>query len=612
MKKKMFLLLLIALVFSISCKKEKKIAIDDISDEDILIFDEDGFDSEPVQDESDTVTDEEETDDLSDGVLTDSDEDLTDEDAFVPLRFYVNINATGANTGLSWEDAFTKLQDAIDLAEEGYEIWVAKGTFKPSRIVQKDVLQNVEKGDVDIKRFYHFSLKNNIAVLGGFSGTETKVSQRNWVANETILSGDIDNDGKISQGDSFNVILNINIDVTTIFDGFIITGGNSDFKNEEITSTPFQNGGGMNNYNSANLTVKNCVFHSNRADVSGGAVANFNSNPVIEGSIFKDNSSLKGGAISNFKSHSDIRGTLFKNNNAQNGYGGAVFNGENSRGKFDSCDFISNSAFDAGAVANNFNSATTFDKCKFISNLADSRGGAMTNAQSSPKISNSIFDSNISNHGGGAIENYEYCSPVILNTIFKNNSVTGLGDGGALLINTGKTLIVNSLFINNSAYNGGAMALRNTNSVIISSTFVNNLAAGDFGYGGAIFNESDFSSDIINTIIWENKSNYKNDQIYNSSQKPLISFSNIQNSFENSIWNNEAGVNVENNFDTIPVFIDPSQENFSLLSSSPCIDKGTNAPFETGGIAVSFQEDLAGNPRISNELTDVGAYEYQK
>ncbi|HQO92889.1 MAG TPA: choice-of-anchor Q domain-containing protein, partial [bacterium] len=66
------------------------------------------------------------------------------------------------------------------------------------------------------------------------------------------------------------------------------------------------------------------------------------------------------------------------------------------------------------------------------------------------------------------------------------------------------------------------------------------------------------------------------------------------------------------NFETDPLFTDMLYLDFSLKSPSPCIDKGTNAPFETGGMAVSFSEDLDGNERISNGIADVGAYEYQK
>ncbi|HPY13411.1 MAG TPA: hypothetical protein PLD55_01660, partial [bacterium] len=271
MNKKMLLLLLIALIFSVSCKKEKKPVSDDISDEDLLVFDEDTVDSETVQDESDPLIDEEESDDLSDEGLTDSDEDISDEDTFVPLRFYVNLNATGANTGLSWKDAFVKLQDAIDLAEEGYEIWVAKGTYKPDRVV-REITPVSNPGDEGYERFFHFSLKDKVAVLGGFTAGETEKDQRDPAENETILSGDIDEIAGLSSGDAYNVMLNINIYEDTVLDGFTITGGNADYSLSPGVDLYPNQGGGINNRSTANPTIRNCIFKGNYALIAGGAM----------------------------------------------------------------------------------------------------------------------------------------------------------------------------------------------------------------------------------------------------------------------------------------------------------------------------------------------------
>src|SRR5690606_12302184 len=44
---------------------------------------------------------------------------------------YVDANATGANDGSSWEDAFVDLQDALN--GPAAEIWVAKGTYRPAQ-----------------------------------------------------------------------------------------------------------------------------------------------------------------------------------------------------------------------------------------------------------------------------------------------------------------------------------------------------------------------------------------------------------------------------------------------------------------------------------------------
>ena len=45
-------------------------------------------------------------------------------------RVYVDADATGANDGSSWTDAYTSLQDAIASAAD--TIFVAAGPYKPS------------------------------------------------------------------------------------------------------------------------------------------------------------------------------------------------------------------------------------------------------------------------------------------------------------------------------------------------------------------------------------------------------------------------------------------------------------------------------------------------
>lgn len=79
---------------------------------------------------------------------------------------YVDARATGAGNGASWADAFTKVQPALNAAQSGDQVWVAAGRY----------VENI-------------TLKNGVALYGGFAGTETELGQRNWVVNETILDG---------------------------------------------------------------------------------------------------------------------------------------------------------------------------------------------------------------------------------------------------------------------------------------------------------------------------------------------------------------------------------------------------------------------------------------
>ena len=199
--------------------------------------------------------------------------------------YYVNANATGANNGSSWADAFTSLQDALETACSGAEIWVAAGTYYPTA----DPSGNKTPADARTKAFV---MKNGVAIYGGFNGTENQLTARNWRSNATVLSGNIGNTG-VDTDNSYRVVNNTftsgsPLNNTAILDGFIVEKGyaNGGF--------PFNLGGGMWNTH-ASPTVRNCVFRNNYA-VSGGGMFNDNSQATITNSLFVNNTGTTTGA----------------------------------------------------------------------------------------------------------------------------------------------------------------------------------------------------------------------------------------------------------------------------------------------------------------------------
>ena len=99
----------------------------------------------------------------------------------IPSVFYVDATATGANDGSSWADAYTNLGDALPNTSLNDIIWVAKGTYT---LVDKNTPLTVSTNEVDI--------------IGGFSGTETTLADRDLAlihtTNATIFTGDINGD----------------------------------------------------------------------------------------------------------------------------------------------------------------------------------------------------------------------------------------------------------------------------------------------------------------------------------------------------------------------------------------------------------------------------------
>jgi hypothetical protein len=93
---------------------------------------------------------------------------------------YVTPNARGKNDGTSWQDAFIDLQDALEVAQAGHDVWIAGGTYKPDRGTGE--------------RTMSFLVPAGVALYGGFAGNEECRDERDWAANETILSGDLNGD----------------------------------------------------------------------------------------------------------------------------------------------------------------------------------------------------------------------------------------------------------------------------------------------------------------------------------------------------------------------------------------------------------------------------------
>lgn len=170
---------------------------------------------------------------------------------------YVNENATGSNNGTSWANAFNRLQNALAVCSPNDEVWIAAGTYKPKYTVS---------GPQD--RLVSFVIPNLVRVYGGFAGTETQLSQRNWETNITYLDGNIGSLNS-STDNSCHVVYVKNVSLGTKLDGVHIINGYA------IEVDPYDNLGGGVFVESGNITIENSTFTSNFSNNGGAAVANY-------------------------------------------------------------------------------------------------------------------------------------------------------------------------------------------------------------------------------------------------------------------------------------------------------------------------------------------------
>ncbi|WP_053002335.1 BspA family leucine-rich repeat surface protein [Kordia jejudonensis] len=281
--------------------------------------------------------------------------------SFSSSRIYVNTNATGANTGESWTDAFTSLQDAIDLSNNCTipEIWVAQGTYYPSAHPR-----DVTSGTLT-DRDFTFHLVDGTKMYGGFTGTETTLSERDFINNPTILSGDIGVQGDMSDN-TYHVVSSLNDANTTILDGFSVENGvggttfsgiTAEGQTIEVfagggiinknTATTYENliiqnnqsitGGGMYN-DTSNITANNIVLIHNSTASDGGAMSFLGfSSPVFNNLLIANNTSFNSGAISHFQATPIYNNATFYNNVSTNSSNPHVISNFSSIPTFNNC-----------------------------------------------------------------------------------------------------------------------------------------------------------------------------------------------------------------------------------------------------------------------------------
>lgn len=261
---------------------------------------------------------------------------------------YVNAIATGSNTGTSWVNAFTSLQSALSAAKycgQISQIWVAKGLYLPS----VDALANANPADVRTKTF---RMTNNLAIYGGFAGNEPSnynLALRNFDNNETVLSGNLQQDGN-DANNAYNVILNLppsgtklnnsaKLDGFTIQDGFAAQLINDDY------SFPASFGAGILNF-ASDVTIQNVVFYNNLAYVGAGMENQF-SNPILKNGLFFSNyGASQGGGIDNLSSSPNLTNCSFQQNSGY--YGAGIINGELSFPVLLNCSFSGNNRTEDG------------------------------------------------------------------------------------------------------------------------------------------------------------------------------------------------------------------------------------------------------------------------
>lgn len=217
--------------------------------------------------------------------------------------WYVKNGATGS--GNSWSNASNNLQQVINNATDGDEIWIAQGTYQPAINTA-------------------FVLNKNVSLYGGFSNTGSPLfTDRNPHLYPTILQG---NQEHVLR--AIGTLPNNKLLTTTIIDGFSITNGTSDY------------GGGLLIY-FCDAEFRNLKIHNNTALLGegGGIKIDYSNSKFIQVLVTNNNTHKiigtdgDSGGIRIGNSAPIFINCVIANNHAD-GYIGGVYSLNNSQPKF--------------------------------------------------------------------------------------------------------------------------------------------------------------------------------------------------------------------------------------------------------------------------------------
>lgn len=348
--------------------------------------------------------------------------------------------------GRSWSTAFVKIQDAVDAASSGDEVWVAEGAYNAT-----------------------VTMKEGVSLYGGFAGSETAREQRNTATNPSILDGTDLRSGL--------VLIPAGATAATVLDGFTL-------RNAYSASNVFR-GGGVTCMGGSPV-ISNNRFWSNYAQQGGGVYCSGAGSPRIVSNVFEANVSINGAAVCALSGATPIieKNEIRGNNPLSSQYTqySVVFLNAASAQVLDNA-FTRNGSTVLYATA----SSPMIAGNSFRNNLAPGVGVAVTLLSGSPIITRNVFQGNeVSTtnqtpngsaiHASGTAD--KPLTLVVSNNLILGNATTKV----TVYVVNGSGRIVNNTIVANAAPELGA-AIALSTAAGNAWTLANNIIAFNKGKG---------------------------------------------------------------------------------------------------------------------------------
>ena len=287
------------------------------------------------------------------------------------------------------------------------------------------------------------------------------------------------------------------------------------------------------------------------------------------------------------------------NNCYAESYGGAVFL-HNSSVSINDCVFTQcSSYYMGGAIYGDIGHITVTNNS--ISGCQSQQGGGLFlwNLTDCIVTNNNIFDNSADLYGGAIFLKYITTGILDGNNVCNNYS----DEGGGFYLYNADVICCNNVICNNTGITGGGLYLRYHEFPIQNNTICYNSAE----FGGGIYFGLSSNGTVKNGIISANQSIQTNQIFTTPSENPVIEYCNWEDCSDFSLY--------PHCFSSSPDFTSPPAgagiqfdgmaADWSMQSTSLTINAGDPDFVATTAI------DIAGNPRVRDDIIDCGAYEYQ-
>ncbi|MBQ3351048.1 MAG: right-handed parallel beta-helix repeat-containing protein [Thermoguttaceae bacterium] len=369
-------------------------------------------------------------------------------------------------------------------------------------------------------------------------------------------------------------------------------------------------GGGICHYHSNNATVTNCEIIGNTSDQGGGIYSSESSSMTVMDCVISENVATRyGGGVHQHNNSMTMTNCEISGNIASE-YGGGIsknwgsFSGTNLRivnNAVKNSGASNHSAY-GGAISNN--GTMILANSEISGNEANAAYTGTSNNQTAKAYGGGIY-----NTGTLTTTNVTIAANRATYTYTEGRTSSNVGSWGGGIYSSNSMNLYNTIISENSAITGGGVYYSTTDLTKTAKIYNSDIVRNTASQGAGLF--TDGLVYVYNSIIALNGDKETDGRDVWTADKDtarsmiacsIIGISDFGTGKEIYGGGNLTGTS-ENPLN--PGFVDAENGDYTLLSTSVAIDKGSD-------IHNSQETDLAGNERKQGNRVDIGAYEYAK